>query len=139
MSKPFYVDSNELEDWWEGWLVTNCPYAWEQVACRVYRICNGVVRHFNPRDEEETHDHIYDAFIQTIEKIRSRKLVVVRGRAPVFNLITTTVFRILYSKMNKQRKHREHFQKYCVQYVQKHAPEFLHEVENDAQYESHLS
>lgn len=135
MSKPFYVDTHELEDWWVGWSVTGCPYAWGQVTDSVYRICNGVARHFNPRDEDEAHDHIHDAFIQTIEKIKSGKLVIMRGRAPVFNLITTTIFRILYSKMNKQKKHKEHFQKYYLEYVQKHAPEFLNEIVHEVQHD----
>lgn len=129
MGKQHYVDTHELEDWWVGWMVTGCPYAWSEVTERIYRICNGIVRHFNPRDEEEANDHVHDAFVQTIEKIRTGKLVIIRGKAPVFNLVTTTIFRILYSKMNKQKKHREHLQKYYYQFIQKHAPEHLSKVE----------
>lgn len=127
-----YVDTNELEDWWIGWQRTNCPYAWAEVSSRIYKICEGIARHFNPRDDEETHDHIHDAFVQTIEKIKAGKLVIIRGKAPVFNLVTTTVFRILYSKMNKQKKHKEHLQKYSFQFILRNAPEYLDTLQHQS-------
>ena len=124
-----YVNSTELEEWWQGWLVTQCPYAWEEVSNRIYQICCGIATHFNPRDEDEHQDHVHDAFLQTLEKIKSGKLKFIRGKAPVFNLVTTTIFRILYSKMNRQKKQREHQKRYIYQFVQKHEPELLGDVE----------
>ena len=124
-----YVSSNELEDWWEKWLDTKQDNAWEEVSHRIYRICGGVATKFNPRNEEEHQEHVHDAWYQTMDKIKSGKLRFTKGRAPVFNLITTTVFRILYSKMNRQKKQREHHRKYAYQFVQHHMPELLPSVE----------
>lgn len=129
-TKKHYVNSTELEEWWQGWLVTKDPYAWEEMTERIYLICCGIAKHFNPRNGTDEHEeHVHDAFVQTIEKIRKGKLKFTHGKAPVFNLITTTVFRILYSKMNRQRKQREHQKKYTYQFVQKHLPELLGSVE----------
>ena len=127
--KKNYVDSAELEAWWTGWLVTGCTYAWEEMSNRIYQMCCGIATHFNPKDEEEYQELVHDAFSQTIEKIKRGKLRFTPGKAPVFNLITTTVFRILYSKMNRQKKQREHHNRYAYQIMQKNNPELLKNVE----------
>lgn len=133
MTKPkknkHYVDSVELEEWWQGWLVTGCPFAWDELSSRIYQICCGIATRFNPRSDDEREEHVHDAFSQTMEKIRAGKLRFTRGKAPVFNLVTTTVFRILFSKMNRQKKQREHLKKYTYQFVQKNIPELLNMVE----------
>jgi len=109
----FYVDSVELEEWWGGWLETGCVVAWERVGVLVFRICEGVARRFHPRDEDEFCEHVQDAFVVVLDKIGSGRLCFEPGRAPVFNLVTTTVFRVLFSKMNKLRRGREHFGCFC--------------------------
>ena len=106
--RKHYVNSRVLEEWWHGWNVTQCPCAWEEMAMMIHKICCGIATKFNPRSEDEYEEHVHDAFSQTIEKIRTGKLKFTHGRAPVFNLITTTVYRILYSKMNKRKKSRIH-------------------------------
>lgn len=128
--KTHYVDNQELEDWWQGWYVTGCDFAWHEVSSRIYQICQGIATHFNPKSDEESHDHVHDAFVQILDKIQKGKLRYERGRAPVFNLVTTTVFRILYSKMNKQKKHREHLRKYFNEFILAHAPEQLEQIES---------
>jgi hypothetical protein len=120
-----YVRSEELEEWWQGWIVTGCPIAWEETTLRIHQICCGIAKRFNPRNEEEYQEHVHDAFSQTIEKIKTGKLKFIHGKAPVFNLVTTTVFRILYSKMNRQKKHKEHEKKYIYECTQELAPELL--------------
>lgn len=124
-----YVPSNELEEWWQGWLVTGCPLAWKELADRIYLMCCGIATHFNPRTDDEYQEHVHDAFLQTMQKIKLGKLRFTRGKAPVFNLVTTTVFRILYSKMNRQKKQREHQRKFAYQQIQQKAPELLSQVE----------
>ena len=96
----------------------------------IHHICSGIATKFNPKDEDELHDLINDAWVQTMDKIKAGKLRFTHGKAPVFNLITTTVFRILYSKMNKQKRQREHHKKYTYRYVQEKAPELLPVLEN---------
>ncbi len=136
MAKPttkkskHYVNSAELEEWWQGWINTRCEHAWDHMSNMIHRICSGIATKFNPKDEDELHDLIHDAWVQTMDKIKTGKLRFTHGKAPVFNLITTTVFRILYSKMNKQKRQREHHKKYTYRYVQEKAPELLPVLEN---------
>lgn len=124
-----YVPSDELEEWWQGWIITKCPDAWEELSSRIYRICCGIAIRFHPKSDDEFQEHVHDAFCQTMEKIKNGKLMFIHGKAPVFNLVTTTVFRILYSKMNKQKKHREHEKKYAYQFALENAPELLDSIE----------
>jgi hypothetical protein len=133
MGRKHYVDNGELEDWWMGWLVTGCEYAWGEVGVRIYLICEGIAAHFNPKSVEEGVDHVHDACVVVLDKIRSGKLRFIRGKAPVFNLVTTTVFRILYSKMNKEKKHREHLARYQHEFVVANGLEFVEcEHEHDS-------
>jgi len=120
-----YVDNKALEEWWTGWNVLKDPYAWDHLSEMIYLICNGVATRFRPQDDEEHAEHVHDAFIQTMDKIKDGRLKFTPGRAPAFNLLTTTIFRILYSKMNRQTTRREHERKYCKQYIASHAPEQL--------------
>jgi hypothetical protein len=109
MSKPkaHYVDSNELEKIWANWLATECPKSWDDLQTMVYRICQGIVVHFNPKDEEEHMDLSHETFMLTIDKIKRRKLTFIPGKAPVFNLLTTTIFRHLYSLKNRENRRKK--------------------------------
>ena len=128
MKSKVYVNSQELEEWWQGWLITEDEYCWTQMANMIYKICEGVTRQFHPKPDDYI-EHVHDAATQTLEKIRTKKLIFIRGKAPVFNLITTTVFRILYSKMNKLKKQKEHNRRYIYDFVQKHQPDLLPTVD----------
>ena len=125
MAKRFYVDSNELEEYWSGWLITGCDFAWEQMSGMIYKICEGIATKFNPSTPEEHVEHTHDAFMLTIDKIRRGKLKFTPGRAPVFNLLTTTIYRHLYSKMNKEKRRRQHHTKYVNKFVLENHPEML--------------
>jgi hypothetical protein len=124
-----YVNSVELENHWDNWLQTSDPVSWDHMSTSIYQICNGIATKFNPKSEEDYIEHVHDAWSQTMDKIKTGKLKFTKGRAPVFNLITTTVFRILFSKMNKQKKQREHHKKYAYQFIQNNMPELLPTVE----------
>ena len=124
--KKNYVNSVELEEWWQGWLVTGDSKAWDMMADMIYKICEGVSVKFHPNMLADEHlEHIHDAWSQCLEKIKNGKLKFTHGKAPVFNLLTTTIFRILYSKMNKQKKQKEHQRKYIYTCIQQKAPELL--------------
>lgn len=99
--KNNYVDSDELERIWGHWLDTGSSESWERLNLDVYKICHGIVRNFHPKTEEEHTDLAHEAFIITMNKIKSGKLKFVAGKAPVFNLLTTSIFRNLYSLMNR--------------------------------------
>lgn len=105
--KNNYVDSDDLEACWTTWLKDENPESWKELTGYVYKICKGVAVHFNPKDEEEHMELCHETFVLTIEKIKSRKLVFEAGRAPVFNLLTTTIFRHLYSLKNKDNRRRK--------------------------------
>jgi len=120
-----YVNSAELEEYWYGWLLTKDNENWVKMSDMIYKICEGVATKFNPRSEDEHCEHIHDAWIQVMDKIKNNKLRYIHGRAPVFNLITTTIYRILYSKMNKQKKQKEHQDKYIFNTLQIMHPELL--------------
>ena len=105
--KKFYVNTVELEGHWTTWLndKTNVE-AWQKLQEGIYKICYGVAIHFHPRDEDEHNELAHEAFILTIAKISDGRLTFIPGKAPVFNLLTTTIFRHLYSKMNKDSRRR---------------------------------
>jgi len=123
-----YVDSKELEEWWQGWNITRCPLAWQELNCRIQKICEGVAIKFNPHEDDEYDEHVHDAFVCTLEKIKSNKLRFTPGRAPVFNLLTTTIFRILYSKCNKIKKYKECSQRYAEDQIIQHNPSLLNKI-----------
>lgn len=129
MPNKHYVNSQELEEWWQGWIITKDTFAWDMMSEMIYKICQGIATKFNPKDDDEYQEHTHDAFAQTMEKIKFGKLRFTCGRAPVFNLITTTVFRILYSKMNRGKKQREHNKRFTFEWVQSNIPELIHNFE----------
>lgn len=106
--KKFYVNTVELENHWTQWLndKTNVE-AWQKLQEGIYKICYGVAIHFHPRDEDTHNEFAHEAFILTIAKISDGRLTFIPGKAPVFNLLTTTIFRHLYSKMNKESRRRD--------------------------------
>lgn len=106
MAKKNYVDSKELEGHWSRWIDTGDCDSWNKLLSGVYKICQGVVVNFNPRNEEEHSELVHEAFILTIAKIKDGRLTFEPGRAPVFNLLTTTIFRQLFSKLNKDNRRK---------------------------------
>lgn len=133
MPKKNYVDSVILEEWWYGWTLTGDDRNWDEMGNLIYKICEGVAIKFHPKTDDDRLEHIHDACMQTLEKIRTGRLIFIHGKAPVFNLLTTTIFRILYSKMNRNKKQKEHMRRYTYDKVQKLNPEILHMV--DCPYE----
>ncbi len=105
--KNHYVDSAELEKVWGHWLDTGSSESWERLNLDIYKICHGIVRNFRPKSEEEHVDLTHEAFLITMNKIKLGKLKFVPGKAPVFNLLTTSIFRNLYSLMNRVNHRKE--------------------------------
>lgn len=105
--KKYYVDSKQLELYWTTWLADkNDKAAWDNLLNSIMKICYGVAIHFHPHNDDEHDELAHEAFALTIDKINDGRLKFTPGRAPVFNLLTTTVFRHLYSKMNKDSRRR---------------------------------
>ncbi|MEM3000643.1 MAG: hypothetical protein QXU32_00535 [Nitrososphaerales archaeon] len=104
--KKYYVDSKALENYWTKWYESNDPDAWQQLLAGIYQISFGVAIHFRPHNDDEHRELAHEAFILTVEKIKDGRLRFTPGRAPVFNLLTTTIFRHLYSKMNRDSRRK---------------------------------
>jgi len=102
--KAYYVDNAELERDWTQWNYDRDVMSWSRLSTGIYKICQGVAVKFNPRNDEEHAEYAHDALVLTLEKIRDGRLQFIPGKAPVFNLLTTTIFRHLYSRMNKDAR-----------------------------------
>ncbi len=82
-------------------------FTWHAMLEDVNKICHGIAMRFKPRSDEEHHELTNEALIQVINKLNSYKLIYTPGRAPVFNLLTTTIYRVMYSIMNRRKHQRE--------------------------------
>lgn len=78
--------------------------AWHELLFDIKQMCSGIAQKFKPNGEEEHLELIHEALLQVLQKLKNKKLRYIPGKAPVFNLLTTTIYRCLYSVMNK-RKH----------------------------------
>lgn len=123
--KKHYVDTKVLEAVWTEWLDSEGSdiKAWDSLCSMIYRICEGISVHFNPANEDEQLELIHETFTQTITKIQDGRLKFKPGKAPVFNLLTTTIIRQLYSLMNKRSRRRRLHEKYKILVVDQRFPE----------------
>lgn len=85
--------------------------SWHLMLGDISKICAGISTKFKLRSEDEQQDLASDAFVQITNKLVSGRLVYMPGRAPVFNLLTTTTYRIIYSILNKKNNHRANMKK----------------------------
>ena len=81
--------------------------SWSQLSSMIYRICFGVTLHFHPPDNDVRDELAHEALMHTLVKIRRRKLRFTPGLAPPFNLLTTAIFRIMFSIKNKEKRDRD--------------------------------
>jgi hypothetical protein len=107
-----YVISEELEYDWTKWADEGCTLAWERLLDQIYMMCKGISTRFHPKDEEEHTELSHEAFVLTIAKIKDGRLTF-DDRAPVFNLLTTTIFRHLYSLKNRDARRKVAYNKYA--------------------------
>ena len=57
-------------------------------------------------NDDEYSDLSNDALLQVINKLVNNRLVYTPGRAPVFNLLTTTIHRCMFSLLNKKNSQK---------------------------------
>lgn len=81
--------------------------AWDAILLDVQKMCKGISLKFNLPSEDHRDDLAGEAFLQVTNKIKNCKLVFTPGLAPVFNLLTTTIHRVMFSLLNKSTKERE--------------------------------
>lgn len=106
-----YIETKQLESVWHDWLNTQSSQSWEKLNRYVYDICNGVVIHFNPPTPEYHQELTHNAFVAIIDKIYNIKIIYEPGKGSVFNLLTTAIFRHLYSLKNKTKRRKQILQK----------------------------
>ena len=84
-------------------------YNWDKLSIIIYKICCGIVLNFRPPSEDYKNELIHEAFATILMKIRRGKLIFDPNRSsPPFNLLTTAIFRVMYSIKNKEKREREH-------------------------------
>jgi len=82
---------------------------WDKLSTMIYKICCGVVLNFRPPSEDCKNELVHEAFTTILMKIRRGKLIFDSNRpSPPFNLLTTAIFRVMYSIKNKEKREREH-------------------------------
>ncbi len=96
----------------DGYLLEHpINYSWNLMITDILSICHGIVLKFRQPSEEERDELAQEALIQVMRKLALHKLKYTPGRAPVFNLLTTTIHRCIYSIMNKATKRRNNINK----------------------------
>ena len=81
--------------------------SWDAILLDVRKICGGISLKFNLPSEDAHEELAAEAFVQVTHKIKHLKLIFTPGLAPVFNLLTTTIHRIMFSILNKGIKDRD--------------------------------
>ena len=81
--------------------------SWLQLSSMIYKICFGITLHFHPPNDDVRDELAHEALAHTLIKIRRRKLKFTPGLAPPFNLLTTAIFRIMFSIKNKEKRDRD--------------------------------
>lgn len=84
---------------------------WHAMLEDVNKMCYGIATKFNLPTEEEHLDFANEALLHVTNKLRAKKLVYTPGRAPVFNLLTTTIYRVMYSIMNRRKSQKQNLSK----------------------------
>lgn len=88
--------------------------SWAAMINDIDQTCRGISRKFDPWSEEERNNLANEALSQVMVKLKSRKLTYTPGLAPVFNLITTTIYRCMFSIKNRETKQRKCITKLTV-------------------------
>lgn len=85
--------------------------SWEAMLTDIYLICQGIGTKFTFSNEEEREDLVHGACEQVTNKLIRGKLIYMPGKAPVFNLLTTTIHRVMFSILSKNNRSRMHQQR----------------------------
>jgi hypothetical protein len=80
--------------------------SWHDLLADIGKMCTGISMRFNLLNDDEYSDLSNDALLQVINKLVNNRLVYTPGRAPVFNLLTTTIHRCMFSLLNKKNSQK---------------------------------
>lgn len=98
--------------------------SWHAMLDDINKMCQGIAVRFKQPSEEEQLELANEALLQVTNKLVSYKLVYTPGLAPVFNLLTTTIHRCMYSIMNRRKTQRLGMQKFVDQVQSGSLPQF---------------
>ena len=101
---------------------------WHAVLEDVNKMCQGIATKFKQPTEEEQMELAHEAFLQIMKKLASYKLVFTPNRAPVFNLLTTAIYRCMYSIMNRRKNQRQGLQQYMKDVQAGAVPKYKHKL-----------
>lgn len=79
---------------------------WQAMLKDISAMCNGIASKFNQPSIDATENLASEAFLQVASKLSRGKLKYTPGKAPVFNLLTTTIHRCIYSVLSKESRQR---------------------------------
>lgn len=80
--------------------------SWHKMLDDINKMCIGIANKFNQPSEEDRNELANEALYQVLRKLTKGRLVYTPGKAPVFNLLTTTIHRCMFSIMNKRSNQR---------------------------------
>ncbi len=86
--------------------------SWEVMVTSIRLMCGGISKKFTLSDEARS-DLESESLVQILNKFRNLKLMYTPGLAPVFNLLTTTIYRTMCSVLGKERKDQKNTVKYA--------------------------
>lgn len=86
--------------------------SWGQLTRIFHKLCSEISLNFYPKTEQIKNDLIQEAYCHILDKLNRGKLMFKPGKAPAFNLITTAIFRVMYSIKNKEKRQRENKTKF---------------------------
>jgi hypothetical protein len=79
---------------------------WHAIFSDLWLLCNGIAKKFTLTPEARE-DLASNVLAQVASKIMERKLTYTPGRAPVFSLLTTTIFRLMCTSLSKDVRRRK--------------------------------
>lgn len=106
---------------------------WHLILEDINRMCWGISAKFNQPTEDEQQELANDALLQVVNKLVNYKLVYTPGRAPVFNLLTTTIYRCMYSIMNRRKTQRQGLQRFVSDVQAGMVPKYRNAVKRQRQ------
>jgi hypothetical protein len=101
-----YIDTTKTLQAEGFFLEPSAEASWFLMITDITNMCMGIAAKFHCPSEEEQMDLAHDALYQVMRKLQNNRLIYTPGRAPVFNLLTTTIHRCMYSIMNKKKNQK---------------------------------
>jgi len=94
--------------------------SWQLILEDIYKMCNGISKKFNMPSEDDRNELANDAVYQVIRKLKTKKLTYTPGKAPVFNLLTTTIHRCMYSALVRDQRRMRNAKAYADELKAQH-------------------